>query len=96
MKKKHVVLWVHDAAGAPHPRLAPASDVLPTNSGQGQQVFEVGLEGCDFTPIKHMPQRNLFALSGTHAGREVAAASHVVDSGKTHFATCDVTARERA
>ena len=53
-------------------RAAPQTDTCQRRAahhpGQGQQVFEVGLEGCDFTPIKHMPQRNLFALSGTHAG----------------------------
>lgn len=65
--------------------------MLPTNFGQGQQAFGVGLEGCDSTLIKHMSQRNLFGLSGTHAAREVASASHVVDGWRTHFAGCGVT-----
>ena len=72
-------------------RLAPAYDVLPTNSGQGHQEFGVGLEGHDSTLANAMSQCQLFGLSGSEAAAEVLRVIAVVDRWQDHFKACGVT-----
>ena len=72
-------------------RLAPAYDVLPTNSGQGHQEFGVGLEGHDSTLANAMSQCQLFGLSGSEAAAEVLRVIAVVDRWQPHFKACGVT-----
>jgi serine/threonine-protein kinase HipA len=93
-EKNHAVMWVPGSGGVPRYRLAPAYDVLPTNSGQGQQEFGVGLEARDSTLTNAMSQCNLFGLSTADATQEVTAVIQVVDGWKKHFADCGVTARD--
>jgi serine/threonine-protein kinase HipA len=93
-EKNHAVMRLPVAGGVPRYRLSPAYDVLPTNSGQGQQEFGVGLKGRDSTLTNAMSQCNLFGLSGPDAAQEVMTVIRVVDVWKTHFADCGVTARD--
>ncbi len=72
-------------------RLAPAYDVLPTNSGQGHQEFGIGLQGHDSTLANAMSQCQLFGLSGSEAAAEVLRVIAVVDRWQPHFKTCGVT-----
>jgi serine/threonine-protein kinase HipA len=72
-------------------RLAPAFDVLPTNSGQGHQEFIVGLEGQDGTLANAMSQCALFGLTKLAAVVEVRRVIAVVDSWQAHFKDCGVT-----
>ena len=72
-------------------RLAPAFDVLPTNSGQGHQEFIVGLEGRDGTLANAMSQCVLFGLTTKTAAQEVLAVIAVVNRWRSHFKDCGVT-----
>jgi len=72
-------------------RLAPAFDVLPTNSGQGQQEFIVGLEGRDGTLANAMSQCVLFGLTAQAAAAEVLRVIAVVNRWQAHFKACGVT-----
>lgn len=72
-------------------RLAPAYDVLPTNSGQGHQEFMVGLDGRDSTLSNAMSQCELFALQRDEAAAEIRKVIAVVSRWKMHFRTCGVT-----
>lgn len=72
-------------------RLAPAFDVLPTNSGQGHQEFVVGLEGQDSTLVNAMSQCALFGLTKPAATAEVRRVVAVVDGWQAHFKACGVT-----
>ncbi len=72
-------------------RLAPAYDVLPTNSGQGHQEFGVGLEGTDSTLGNALSQCTLFGLSESAAKLEVSAVVAVVNTWRAHFMACGVT-----
>ena len=71
--------------------LAPAYDLLPTNSGQGHQEFIVGAHGRDSTLKNAMSQCALFGLEGAAAVDEVLAIIAVIDTWKEHFAACGVT-----
>jgi serine/threonine-protein kinase HipA len=93
-EKNHAVTRVPNSGSALYYRLSPAFDVLPTNSGQGQQEFGVGQQGRDSTLTNAMSQCNLFGLSGLDAAEEVTAVIKVVDGWKTHFAACGVSARD--
>ena len=72
-------------------RLAPAYDVLPTNSGQGHQEFGVGLDGSDSTLTNAMSQCRLFGLSAKQAGAEVLRVIEVVNNWRAHFKNCGVS-----
>lgn len=66
-------------------RLAPAYDVLPTNSGQGSQEFIVGEEQRDSTLDNAMSQCEHFGLSRQRAAEDVTRIIQVVDTWKEHF-----------
>ncbi|HRH18315.1 MAG TPA: HipA domain-containing protein [Aquabacterium sp.] len=72
-------------------RLAPAYDVLPTNSGQGFQEFVVGVDQRDSTLTNAMSQCELFGYTRPQAAAEVARVIAVVDGWKDHFAQCGVS-----
>jgi len=72
-------------------RLAPAYDVLPTNSGQGYQEFIVGTAQRDSTLSNAMSQCELFGYTTAQAAAEVARVIKVVDGWREHFAACGVT-----
>ena len=71
-------------------RLAPAYDVLPTNSGQGHQEFGVGLEGHDSTLANAMSQCELFGLARAAAAAQVLTVVAAVNGWKKHFKACGV------
>lgn len=72
-------------------KLAPAYDVLPTNSGQGYQEFICGAHGRDSTLENAMSQCAAFGLLPTEAAAEVAGVIDVVNTWQTHFARVGVT-----
>lgn len=77
-------------------RLAPAYDVLPSNSGQGFQEFICGDEGRDSTLTNAMSQCQSFGLTPPQAAAHVAEIVRVVDAWRPHFAACGVTDRDVA
>ncbi len=72
-------------------RLAPAYDVLTTNSGVGYQEFVVGAEQRDSTLSNAMSQCELFGYTIAQAAAEVLHVIRVVDGWREHFAACGVT-----
>ena len=72
-------------------RLAPAYDVLPTNSGQGSQEVLVGPDQRDSTLAHAMSQCALFGYTPAQAAAEVMRVIQVVDGWRQHFAACGVT-----
>jgi serine/threonine-protein kinase HipA len=72
-------------------RLAPAYDVLTTNSGQGYQEFIVGAAQRDSTLSNAMSQCELFGYTPAQAATEVVRVIKVVDGWRRHFAACGVT-----
>jgi serine/threonine-protein kinase HipA len=72
-------------------RLAPAYDVLPTNSGQGYQEFIVGTDQRDSTLSNAMSQCELFGYTPEQAAADVVRVIQVVDGWREHFAACGVT-----
>lgn len=75
-------------------RLAPAYDVLPTNSGQGYQEFICGTEGRESTLDNAMSQCDAFGLPPAQAAAEVAAVIDVVNTWREHFAHAGVSRRD--
>lgn len=75
-------------------KLAPAYDVLPTNSGQGYQEFICGAHGRDSTLENAMSQCEAFGLLPTEAATEVVRVIDVVNTWKEHFAQAGVTQRD--
>lgn len=75
-------------------KLAPAYDVLPTNSGQGYQEFICGAHGRDSTLDNAMSQCDAFGLLPAEAAAEVASVIDVVSTWKEHFAKVGVTPRD--
>jgi serine/threonine-protein kinase HipA len=71
--------------------LAPAYDVVPTNSGQGRQEFGIGDEGRDSTLSNAMSQCSSFGLSANQAAIEVSRVIRVVDRWQEHFTACGVS-----
>jgi serine/threonine-protein kinase HipA len=71
-------------------RLAPAYDILTTNSGQGYQEFIVGTDQRDSTLSNAMSQCALFGLTPAHAAAEVVRVIRTVDGWREHFAACGV------
>lgn len=72
-------------------RLAPAYDVLTTNSGQGYQEFMVGTAQRDSTLSNAMSQCELFGYTPPQAAAEVVRVIQVVDGWRKHFAACGVS-----
>lgn len=75
-------------------KLAPAYDVLPTNSGQGYQEFICGAQGRDSTLENAMSQCEAFGLLPAEAAAEVAAVIAVLNTWQAHFAQAGVTERD--
>jgi serine/threonine-protein kinase HipA len=71
-------------------RLAPAYDLLPSNSGQGRQEFVCGDLGHDSTLENAMSRCQSFGLNPREAALQVEQVIAVVDGWKAHFAACDV------
>jgi serine/threonine-protein kinase HipA len=72
-------------------RLAPAYDILPTNSGQGHQEFIVGTDQRDSTLANAMSQCELFGYTPAQAATEIVRIISVVNRWRDHFAACGVT-----
>jgi serine/threonine-protein kinase HipA len=72
-------------------RLAPAYDILPTNSGAGYQEFIVGSAQRDSTLPNAMSQCELFGYTPPQAAAEVVRVIVAVDGWREHFAACGVT-----
>jgi serine/threonine-protein kinase HipA len=77
-------------------KLAPAYDVLPTNSGQGFQEFICGADGRDSTLANAMSQCDAFGLLTADAAAEIASTIDVVNTWQQHFAQAGVSARDIA
>ena len=92
-EKNHSLLVVNPHANG-RLRLAPAYDVLPTNSGQGYQEFICGLDGQVSTLDNAMSQCDAFGLQSSEAALEVLAVIRVVDTWKDHFRQAGVTAAD--
>lgn len=75
-------------------KLAPAYDVLPTNSGQGYQEFICGAQGRESTLENAMSQCEAFGLLSAEAAAEVVAVIDVVNTWQEHFAQASVTERD--
>jgi serine/threonine-protein kinase HipA len=92
-EKNHSLLVVNPLANG-RLKLAPAYDVLPTNSGQGYQEFICGVQGRDSTLDNAMSQCDAFGLRPAEAAADVAAVIDVVNTWQAHFAQSGVTARD--
>jgi serine/threonine-protein kinase HipA len=77
-------------------RLAPAYDILPTNSGQRYQEFIVGTDQRDSTLPNAMSQCTLFGYAPAQAAADVVRVISVVDRWRKHFASCGVTKSDLA
>lgn len=75
-------------------RLAPAYDVLTTNSGQGYQEFIVGTAQRDSTLSNAMSQCEFFGYTPAQAAAEVMRVIKVVNGWRKHFAACGVSAAD--
>jgi serine/threonine-protein kinase HipA len=75
-------------------KLAPAYDILPTNSGQGYQEFICGAHGRDSTLKNAMTQCDAFGLLPGEAAAEIAAIIDVVTTWQPHFAQAGVSASD--
>jgi serine/threonine-protein kinase HipA len=71
--------------------LAPAYDLLPTNSGQGFQEFACGKHGKDSTLVNAMSECEAFGLNEVQAGLVVKQVIEVVNTWQTHFAEVGVS-----
>lgn len=92
-EKNHALLVVNPFDNGRF-KLAPAYDVLPTNSGQGFQEFICGDYGRDSTLENAMSQCAAFGLLPAQAVTEVAAVIHVVNTWQQHFVHAGVSARD--
>ena len=90
-EKNHSLLVVHPLKQG-RLKLAPAYDVLPTNSGQGYQEFICGAHGRDSTLENAMSQCDAFGLLPAEAAAEVAGVIGVVNTWQAHFADAGVSA----
>jgi len=77
-------------------RLAPAYDILPTNSGAGYQEFIVGAAQRDSTLANAMSQCELFGQTPAQAAAEVVRVIRVIDRWREHFAACGVSSADLA
>jgi serine/threonine-protein kinase HipA len=92
-EKNHALLVAQPFANG-RLRLAPAYDVLPTNSGQGYQEFICGDLGRDSTLANAMSQCEAFGLLPAEAATEVTAVIEVVNTWQAHFEQVGVTERD--
>jgi serine/threonine-protein kinase HipA len=75
-------------------RLAPAYDLLPSQSGQGYQEFICGKQGRDSTLDNTMSECDAFGLTPAEAAAEVVSVVEVVNTWKLHFAQVGVSPRD--
>ncbi|KQU73269.1 MULTISPECIES: type II toxin-antitoxin system HipA family toxin [unclassified Rhizobacter] len=94
-EKNHSLLVMNPFANG-RLKLAPAYDVLPTNSGQGYQEFICGAQGRDSTLDNAMSQCEAFGLVPAEAAADVAAVIEVVASWQHHFTQAGVAERDIA
>lgn len=92
-EKNHSLLVVNPLENG-RLKLAPAYDVLPTNSGQGYQEFICGARGRDSTLENAMSQCDAFGLLPAEAAAEIATVIDVVNTWQEHFAQAGVTERD--
>jgi serine/threonine-protein kinase HipA len=92
-EKNHSLL-VTNPFGNGRLRLAPAYDVLPSNSGQGSQEFVCGAQGRDSTLANAMSQCAAFGLLPAQAAAETAAVIDVVNHWQQHFRQAGVSERD--
>lgn len=92
-EKNHSLLVVNPF-GNGRLKLAPAYDVLPTNSGQGFQEFICGAHGRDSTLENAMSQCDAFGLLPAEAAVEVAAVIAVVNTWREHFTRAGISERD--
>lgn len=92
-EKNHSLLVVNPFANG-RLILAPAYDVLPTNSGQGYQEFICGAQGRESTLENAMSQCEAFGLQPAQAATDVAAIIDVVNGWKEHFVEAGVSRRD--
>jgi serine/threonine-protein kinase HipA len=92
-EKNHALLVV-----SPHEngrlKLAPAYDVLPTNSGQGFQEFSCGSLGHESTLVNAVTECAAFGLLPVQAAQEVTRVIAVVNTWQAHFAKVGVSAAD--
>jgi serine/threonine-protein kinase HipA len=89
-EKNHSLLVVNPSANG-RLRLAPAYDVLPTNSGQGYQEFICGADGQESTLANAMSQCDAFGLQPAQAAAQVAQVIGVVNTWRAHFESIGVS-----
>jgi serine/threonine-protein kinase HipA len=94
-EKNHALLVVNPY-GHGRFKLAPAYDVLPTNSGQGYQEFVCGTFGRDSTLENAMSECEAFGLLPSEAAQEVVQVIAVVNTWKEHFEQVRVTTSDVA
>lgn len=92
-EKNHSLL-VANPFGNGRLQLAPAYDVLPTNSGQGFQESNCGAHGRESTLENAMSQCDAFGLLPAEAAAEVAAVIDIVNTWRAHFAHAGVSERD--
>ncbi len=92
-EKNHALLVVNPMENG-RLKLAPAYDVLPTNSGQGFQEFICGADGRDSTLENAMSQCDAFGLLPAQAAAEVVLVIDVVNTWKEHFVQAGVSQRD--
>jgi len=94
-EKNHSLLVVNPFAKG-RLKLAPAYDVLPTNSGQGYQELICGAQGRDSTLENAMSQCDAFGLLPAEAAAEIATVIDAVTTWQEHFVQAGVTALDIA
>ena len=92
-EKNHSLLVVDPRANG-RLRLAPAYDVLPTNSGQGFQEFICGAHGQESTLVNAMSQCDAFGLQPAQAAAQVAQVIRAVNTWRMHFESMGVSKRD--
>jgi serine/threonine-protein kinase HipA len=92
-EKNHALLVINPFENG-RLKLAPAYDVLPTNSGQGFQELICGAQGRDATLENAMSQCNAFGLLPAEAAVEIISVIDVVNTWQEHFAQAGVTKRD--
>lgn len=92
-EKNHALL-MDDPQRNRQMRLAPAYDILPSNSGQGHQEFRCGKDGFASTLSNAMSECTMFGLTDADAASEVEAVIEVVNTWKEHFKEAGVSDRD--
>lgn len=86
-EKNHALLVVDPTSNqrSGRVRLAPAYNVLPTDSGQGFQEFICGTDGQESTLSNAMSQCQLFGLAPAEAAQVVLEIIQAVGTWQKHF-----------